>query len=88
MYHLRNIFVSIPQQCFDEAEKPFDEHLARERRISRDDWAHGSMLIINELLRCSNIEGERVRQEMEDVYQQQHQHEKSFKVGTIRVGYH
>ena len=43
------------------------------------------MLIINELLRCSNIEGERVRQEMEDVYQQQHQHEKSFKVGTVNI---
>ena len=26
--------------------------------MSRDDWAHGSLLIINELLRCSNLEVE------------------------------
>ena len=31
---------------------------AREKKMGRDDWAHGSLLIINELLRCSNIEGE------------------------------
>ena len=46
------------QQCFDEAEKSFDEMTAREKKMGRDDWAHGSLLIINELLRCSNIEGE------------------------------
>ena len=39
------------RQCFDEAEMPFDELLARDRRMNRDDWAHGSLLIINELLR-------------------------------------
>jgi hypothetical protein len=26
--------------------------------LAKDDWAHGSLLVINELLRCSNMEGE------------------------------
>jgi len=67
------------RQCFDEAEKLFDDIQAREKRMSRDDWAHGSLLIINELLRCSNIEGERVRQEMEEISQQQQQHERTYR---------
>ena len=46
------------QQCFDEAEKHFDETVGREKKLTRDDWAHGSLLIVNELLRCSNVEGE------------------------------
>lgn len=52
------MFMYVFQQCFDEAEKNFDEMTAREKKMGRDDWAHGSLLIINELLRCSNIEGE------------------------------
>ena len=39
-------------------ERAFEEHVGREKKISRDDWAHGSLLIVNELLRCSNVEGE------------------------------
>ena len=46
------------QQCFDEAEKHYDEIVGREKKLTRDDWAHGSLLIVNELLRCSNVEGE------------------------------
>ena len=46
------------QQCFDEAEKHYDETVGREKKLTRDDWAHGSLLIVNELLRCSNVEGE------------------------------
>lgn len=38
--------------------KLYDELQGREKKLSRDDWAHGSLLIMNELLRCSNIEGE------------------------------
>ncbi|ELU01654.1 hypothetical protein CAPTEDRAFT_155489 [Capitella teleta] len=67
------------KQSFDEAEKPYDEVIGREKKLSRDDWSHGSFLIVNELLRCSNVEGERVRQEMEEVSQQQQQHEKTYK---------
>ncbi|KAL5013846.1 hypothetical protein ScPMuIL_008116 [Solemya velum] len=53
------------KQCYDEAMKVFDEQQGRERKLTRDDWAHGSLMVMNELLRCSNIDGERVRVEME-----------------------
>ena len=46
------------QQCYDEVERPYDEVFVKEKKLSRDDWAHGSLLVINELLRCSNMEGE------------------------------
>ena len=46
------------QQCFEEIERPFDDLVGREKRVTRDDWVHGSLLVVNELLRCSNIEGE------------------------------
>ena len=46
------------QQCFQEIEEPYDESVGRDKKMSRDDWAHGSLLIINELLRCSNLEVE------------------------------
>ena len=52
-----NVFF-LYQQCFEEVERPFDEVLGRDRRMNRDDWSHGSLLVVNELLRCSNVEGE------------------------------
>ena len=55
---MENFPASLFQQCFDEAEKHYDESVGREKKLSRDDWAHGSLLIVNELLRCSNVEGE------------------------------
>lgn len=67
------------RQCYDEAVKLYDELQGREKKLSRDDWAHGSLLIMNELLRCSNIEGERLRMEMEDITNQQYQHERTLK---------
>ena len=44
--------------------------------MTRDDWSHGSLLIINELLRCSNVEGERLRIEMQEIFEQQQQHDR------------
>ena len=35
-----------------------DESQLKERKMTKDEWVHGSLLIINELLRCSNVEGE------------------------------
>lgn len=63
------------RQCYDEAEKGFDEIPPREKGINRDDRVHGSLLVINELLRCSNAEGERIRHELEDITQQQATHD-------------
>lgn len=42
-------------QCYEEAMKSFTEQTIRERGLSRDDHVHGTLLIFNELLRCSNI---------------------------------
>jgi len=46
------------QQCFDEVDKQYDDASLREKKLTREDWAHGALLVINELLRCSNVEGE------------------------------
>lgn len=64
-------------KCYEEAESGFEEALggAREKGVNREDRVHGSLLVISELLKCSNIEGERVRQELEEVTSQQARHE-------------
>ncbi|XP_076451616.1 serine/threonine-protein kinase mTOR-like isoform X2 [Babylonia areolata] len=67
------------RQCFDKAEEQVDEAQLKERKMTKDEWVHGSLLVINELLRCSNMEGERLRQEIEDVTAQQISHERSSK---------
>lgn len=67
------------QQCFDKAQEQPEESELKEKKMNRDDWVHGSLLVINELLRCSNVEGERLRQEIEEVSAQQSQHERISK---------
>ncbi|BFZ23557.1 hypothetical protein BsWGS_26596 [Bradybaena similaris] len=67
------------KQCFDESLQPFDETLGREKKMTRDDWIHGSLLIINELLRCSNNEAERLRIEIEDIVSEQTNYDKTSK---------
>ncbi|XP_041377661.1 serine/threonine-protein kinase mTOR-like isoform X2 [Gigantopelta aegis] len=67
------------KQCFDESQKPFDDSMHREKKMTRDDWIHGSLLIINELLRCANVEGERQRMEMEEITMQQNLLDKTVK---------
>ncbi|KAK7093536.1 serine/threonine-protein kinase mTOR-like isoform X2 [Littorina saxatilis] len=67
------------KQCFDKAEEHVDDAQLKERKMTRDEWIHGSLLIFNELLRCSNVEGERLRQEIEEVTAQQNQHERVTK---------
>ena len=37
----------------------FVEVYTREKGVNRDDRIHGSLLVLNELLRCSNTEWER-----------------------------
>lgn len=48
----------LEQQTFEEAEKGFDETLAKEKGMNRDDRVHGALLILNELVRISSMEGE------------------------------
>ncbi|GFS99131.1 hypothetical protein TNCV_822521 [Trichonephila clavipes] len=62
------------QQIYEVGVKGFNDAL-KEKGVTRDDKIHGSLLVINELLRCSNVEGEMIRQELEDIIQQQATHE-------------
>lgn len=45
--------------CYDEAMTSFSDQTVRERGLSRDDHVHGALLILNELLRCSNSNWEK-----------------------------
>ncbi|XP_034935910.1 serine/threonine-protein kinase mTOR [Chelonus insularis] len=47
------------KQCYDEVVAGFEEVNIKERGYNRDDRIHGSLLVLNELLRCSNIQWER-----------------------------
>ncbi|XP_056399106.1 serine/threonine-protein kinase mTOR isoform X3 [Hyla sarda] len=67
------------RQTYEEAEKGFDEPLSKEKGMNRDDRLHGALLIINELVRISSMEGERLREEMEEITQQQLVHDKHCK---------
>ncbi|MGH0128951.1 UNVERIFIED_CONTAM: hypothetical protein FKN15_057794 [Acipenser sinensis] len=67
------------KQTFEEAEKGFDESLAKEKGMNRDERVHGALLILNELVRISSMEGERLRAEMEEITQQQLVHDKYCK---------
>ncbi|XP_069466036.1 serine/threonine-protein kinase mTOR isoform X2 [Ambystoma mexicanum] len=67
------------RQTFEEAERGFDESFSKEKGVSRDDRIHGALLIINELVRISSMEGERLREEMEEITQQQLVHDKHCK---------
>ncbi|XP_075183475.1 serine/threonine-protein kinase mTOR [Anomaloglossus baeobatrachus] len=67
------------RQTYEEAEKGFDEMLSKEKGMNRDDRLHGALLIINELVRISSIDGERLREEMEEITQQQLVHDKHCK---------
>ncbi|KAJ8712457.1 hypothetical protein PYW07_005299 [Mythimna separata] len=46
-------------QCFEQSMLSFAEQPGRERGLSRDDHVHGALLILNELLRCSNAAWEK-----------------------------
>lgn len=45
--------------CFEEAMSGFDEMFTREKGVNREDRIHGSLLVLNELLRVSNASWER-----------------------------
>ena len=41
--------------------------LPRDKGLTKDDRAHGSLLVLQELLRCSNAEGERLLAQLEQL---------------------
>lgn len=46
-------------QCYEEAMTSFSDQAGRERGLTRDDHVHGALIILNELLRCSNANWEK-----------------------------
>nr|QXN57741.1 serine/threonine-protein kinase [Bemisia tabaci] len=46
------------KQCYDEAIHSFEE-IPGQKSVNRDEKIHGSILVFNELLRCSNAQWER-----------------------------
>ncbi|KAG1660885.1 Serine/threonine-protein kinase mTOR [Nymphon striatum] len=69
-------------QCYEEFARGFDDVPNREKGGNRDDRIHGSLLILNELLRCSNVESETERQELEELNESQFRHYKLRDFGT------
>ena len=55
------------KQCFDEAQQGFEDPLAKDKGLTKDDRSHGSLLVLQELLRCSNAEGERLLADLEEL---------------------
>lgn len=47
------------KQCFDEAMICFAEGPSKERGYTREDRVHGALIVLNEILRCSNAAWER-----------------------------
>jgi FKBP12-rapamycin complex-associated protein len=52
------------KQCFEESKSVFNDVNIRERGVTKDDKIHGSLLVLNELLRISNNEWERTYNEL------------------------
>lgn len=46
-------------QCYEEVVNSYEDVLIREKGVTKEDRVHGGLLILNELLRCSNAEWER-----------------------------
>ncbi|XP_050347704.1 serine/threonine-protein kinase mTOR [Nymphalis io] len=46
-------------QCYEEAMSSFEEIPIKEKGITKEDRVHGGLLILNELLRCSNASWEK-----------------------------
>ena len=46
-------------QCYDEAIYCFGENPAKEKGVTKDDRVHGALIVLNEILRCSNATWEK-----------------------------
>ena len=54
-------------KCLEESLKGFDEASnSKDKTYHREERIHGSLMVINELLRISSVHGERTRQEVEE----------------------
>ncbi|XP_012554042.1 serine/threonine-protein kinase mTOR isoform X1 [Hydra vulgaris] len=67
----KNHYTHYYKQVYTEAMKGIDDGATSRERgniLSKEDKVHGSLLVLQELIRNSSIEGERLRQQMEEVY--------------------
>eukprot|EP00794_Sanderia_malayensis_P007416 gene7416-8236_t len=67
----KNHFRHWYQQVYDEAKRGFEDSAGTREKgvaLTREDKAHGSLLVIQELIRNGCSEGERLRQQMEKIY--------------------
>lgn len=47
------------KQCYEEAMHCFEEVPIKEKGVTKDDRVHGALIVLNEILRCSNAVWER-----------------------------
>lgn len=47
------------KQCYEEVMNGIDDCINKDKGVIRDDKIHGSLLVLNELLRVSNVSWER-----------------------------
>lgn len=52
------------KQCYDEIVTGFEDPYSREKGYNREDRVHGSLLVLNELLRCSNVQWEKTYEDL------------------------
>ena len=56
------------QQCFTQVVEGLQEVTpSKDRSVTREDRIHGSLLVLSELLRCSNADWEMVTRELEEL---------------------
>ncbi|XP_032242839.2 serine/threonine-protein kinase mTOR [Nematostella vectensis] len=58
-------------QTYEEAKKGFEGSTNTKEKgvvLTKEDKAHGSLLIINELIRSASLEGEQYKKDLEDIY--------------------
>ena len=62
------------KQCYDEAIYCFGEVPIREKGVTKDDRVHGALIVLNEILRCSNAVWERKYTSLKRLHSEQPRH--------------
>lgn len=68
------------KQCYDEAVSCFGEIPSKEKGVTKDDRVHGALIILNEILRCSNAIWERKYTVLKRLQPEQRSHDDSSTV--------
>ncbi|KAL7026943.1 hypothetical protein ACKWTF_005245 [Chironomus riparius] len=68
------------KQCYDEAISCFEENPSKEKGVTKDDRVHGALIILNEILRCSNAVWEKKYTALKRLQPEQRPHDDSSTV--------